>query len=104
MIDFQDIKDAFAAVHEQLDHHYLNEVPGLDNPTSENLPAGSGPDSSACSPCVDRCPGDLHLGLHLSGGGRGLHSPGPGGRVTGDRRPGCAGTGGVSGWGGDWFL
>ena len=23
--------------YEQLDHHYLNEVPGLENPTSENL-------------------------------------------------------------------
>jgi 6-pyruvoyltetrahydropterin/6-carboxytetrahydropterin synthase len=36
-MDFQEIKDAFAPVHEQLDHHYLNEVHGLDNPTSENL-------------------------------------------------------------------
>ena len=23
--------------YEQLDHHYLNEIPGLENPTSENL-------------------------------------------------------------------
>ena len=37
VIDFADIKCAFAPLHEQLDHHFLNEVPGLENPTSENL-------------------------------------------------------------------
>jgi 6-pyruvoyltetrahydropterin/6-carboxytetrahydropterin synthase len=37
VIDFQEIKDAFAPLHDQLDHHYLNEVTGLGNPTSENL-------------------------------------------------------------------
>lgn len=37
VIDFADIKIAFAPLFDQLDHHYLNDVPGLDNPTSENL-------------------------------------------------------------------
>jgi 6-pyruvoyltetrahydropterin/6-carboxytetrahydropterin synthase len=37
LIDYAAIKDAFAVLHDQLDHRYLNEVPGLDNPTSENL-------------------------------------------------------------------
>jgi 6-pyruvoyltetrahydropterin/6-carboxytetrahydropterin synthase len=37
IMDFADIKEAFAAVHDQLDHHYLNEIEGLENPTSENL-------------------------------------------------------------------
>jgi len=37
VMDFADIKAAFQPVFEQLDHHYLNEVPGLENPTSENL-------------------------------------------------------------------
>ncbi len=37
VMDFADIKTAFAPLHERLDHHYLNEVAGLDNPTSENL-------------------------------------------------------------------
>lgn len=37
IIDFSDIKRAFKPLYEQLDHHYLNEVPGLENPTSENL-------------------------------------------------------------------
>ena len=35
--DFADISAAFAPVKEQLDHHYLNDVPGLENPTSENI-------------------------------------------------------------------
>ncbi len=37
VIDFADIKKAFTPLYEQLDHHYLNEIEGLDNPTSENL-------------------------------------------------------------------
>ena len=37
VMDFQDIKDAFAPLSDQLDHHYLNDVEGLGNPTSENL-------------------------------------------------------------------
>ena len=36
-MDFQEIKDAFAPLHDKLDHRYLNEVEGLGNPTSENL-------------------------------------------------------------------
>jgi 6-pyruvoyltetrahydropterin/6-carboxytetrahydropterin synthase len=37
VMDFQDVKDAFAPLHGQLDHRYLNEVEGLENPTSEVL-------------------------------------------------------------------
>jgi len=37
LIDFGDIKKAFKPLWEQLDHHYLNEIAGLENPTSENL-------------------------------------------------------------------
>ena len=37
VIDFAEIKRAFAPLHELLDHRYLNEVEGLANPTSENL-------------------------------------------------------------------
>ena len=37
IVDFADIKAAFGPFYEQLDHHYLNEVPGLENPTSEHL-------------------------------------------------------------------
>ncbi|CAM3877781.1 6-carboxy-5,6,7,8-tetrahydropterin synthase [Vibrio aerogenes CECT 7868] len=35
VIDFSEIKQAFKPVYEQLDHHYLNEIEGLENPTSE---------------------------------------------------------------------
>ena len=37
VMDFQAVKDAFAPLHEQLDHRYLNDVDGLKNPTSEVL-------------------------------------------------------------------
>ena len=37
IMDFGDIKAAFAPVHDELDHRYLNEIAGLENPTSENL-------------------------------------------------------------------
>jgi 6-pyruvoyltetrahydropterin/6-carboxytetrahydropterin synthase len=37
VMDFAEIKAAFAPIHERLDHNYLNEVTGLENPTSENL-------------------------------------------------------------------
>ena len=35
VMDFSDVKAACASVHDALDHRYLNEVPGLENPTSE---------------------------------------------------------------------
>ena len=37
VLDFAEIKKAFAPLHEMLDHHYLNDIEGLSNPTSENL-------------------------------------------------------------------
>ncbi len=37
VMDFAEIKAAFAPLHAQLDHHYLNDIPGLENPTSERL-------------------------------------------------------------------
>jgi 6-pyruvoyltetrahydropterin/6-carboxytetrahydropterin synthase len=36
-IDYAEIKEAFDPLHRILDHNYLNEVEGLENPTSENL-------------------------------------------------------------------
>lgn len=36
-MDFADVKAAFGSIFEQLDHHYLNEIDGLENPTSECL-------------------------------------------------------------------
>jgi 6-pyruvoyltetrahydropterin/6-carboxytetrahydropterin synthase len=37
VMDFADLTAAFAPLRDQLDHNYLNDIPGLDNPTSENL-------------------------------------------------------------------
>ena len=37
IMDFADISAAFKPLFERLDHHYLNEIEGLENPTSENL-------------------------------------------------------------------
>lgn len=37
VVDFAEIERAFAPLRDQLDHRYLNEVDGLDNPTSERV-------------------------------------------------------------------
>ena len=37
VMDFAELKAAFAPVYDRLDHRYLNEIPGLENPTSEIL-------------------------------------------------------------------
>jgi len=37
IIDYADIKQAFQPLYDQLDHNYLNDIPGLQNPTSEIL-------------------------------------------------------------------
>ena len=37
VMDFGDLKTAWAPLHDALDHRYLNEIDGLENPTSEVL-------------------------------------------------------------------
>jgi 6-pyruvoyltetrahydropterin/6-carboxytetrahydropterin synthase len=37
IMDFADLKEAWKPLHKTLDHRYLNEIPGLENPTSEVL-------------------------------------------------------------------
>lgn len=37
VLDFADITRIFQPFHAQLDHHYLNEIEGLSNPTSEQI-------------------------------------------------------------------
>jgi 6-pyruvoyltetrahydropterin/6-carboxytetrahydropterin synthase len=37
VMDYADVKAAFRPLFERLDHHYLNEIEGLENPTSELL-------------------------------------------------------------------
>ena len=37
VMDFADLKEAFEPLRQKLDHYYLNEIEGLENPTSEVL-------------------------------------------------------------------
>ena len=37
VMDFAELKHLFQPIYDRLDHHYLNDIPGLENPTSENL-------------------------------------------------------------------
>jgi 6-pyruvoyltetrahydropterin/6-carboxytetrahydropterin synthase len=37
VMDYAEISDAFRPLWEQLDHRYLNDIPGLENATSENI-------------------------------------------------------------------
>ena len=37
VMDFADLKGAFQPLHDRLDHNYLNDIEGLENPTSERL-------------------------------------------------------------------
>jgi len=37
IMDFAEISRIFKPLYDRLDHRYLNDIEGLDNPTSENL-------------------------------------------------------------------
>ena len=37
VVDFYDVESAFGPLLQTLDHHLLNEVEGLSNPTAENI-------------------------------------------------------------------
>ncbi|MEM9495472.1 MAG: 6-carboxytetrahydropterin synthase QueD [Pseudomonadota bacterium] len=37
VVDFADVADALEPIREMLDHRLLNEVPGLERPTLENI-------------------------------------------------------------------
>ena len=37
IIDFQEIEDSFDPIRKLLDHAFLNNIKGLENPTSENM-------------------------------------------------------------------
>lgn len=65
IVDFADIDRAFQPIHQLLDHRYLNEVPGLENPTSEllarfilervKLPSGKLTAVSISETCTSSC-------------------------------------------------
>ena len=37
VMDYAEMVDAFKPIWEKLDHFYLNDIPGLENPTSEHI-------------------------------------------------------------------
>jgi 6-pyruvoyltetrahydropterin/6-carboxytetrahydropterin synthase len=37
VMDFAELKEKFDPILKMLDHYYLNDIEGLDNPTSENI-------------------------------------------------------------------
>ena len=37
IMDFKDLKDALSGVIDLLDHKLINDIPGLENPTAENI-------------------------------------------------------------------
>ena len=65
VIDYAYIDRAFEPLHALLDHRYLNEVPGLENPTSEllarfvlehvRLPTGRLLSVSVAETCLSAC-------------------------------------------------
>jgi 6-pyruvoyltetrahydropterin/6-carboxytetrahydropterin synthase len=39
LMDYAEIKSVFSPIWEKLDHQYLNEIPGLENPSSDIIAA-----------------------------------------------------------------
>ncbi|MCH8868777.1 MAG: 6-carboxytetrahydropterin synthase QueD [Chloroflexi bacterium] len=54
VMDLHDISKAFQPIHGQMDHHYLNEIEGLSNPTSENIARWIWQQISPALPCLSR--------------------------------------------------
>lgn len=54
VVDYAEIADAFAPIHAVIDHNYLNEVPGLENPSTEIVAPWILERMRRTLPCVDR--------------------------------------------------
>ena len=37
LMDFKELKDIVSVVIDQMDHKLINDIPGLENPTAENM-------------------------------------------------------------------
>jgi 6-pyruvoyltetrahydropterin/6-carboxytetrahydropterin synthase len=51
VLDFADIEAAWQPIHAALDHRCLNDIAGLENPTSENLAVAVGELKPRCPAC-----------------------------------------------------
>jgi 6-pyruvoyltetrahydropterin/6-carboxytetrahydropterin synthase len=54
VVDFADVKKAFQPIYDRLDHHYLNDIEGLENPTSEAIAVWIFQQASAVIPQLRR--------------------------------------------------
>jgi 6-pyruvoyltetrahydropterin/6-carboxytetrahydropterin synthase len=108
VVDLAVLREAIARVREQLDHHFLDEVPGLDVPTLENLcvfiherVAARVPGVASVS-VARHSSGDRCVYLGPAGAHRGVASQGgDGGASSGGHDAGHGGDGGNGGNGGE---
>jgi 6-pyruvoyltetrahydropterin/6-carboxytetrahydropterin synthase len=54
IMDFADITKAVEPIISQLDHYYLNEIDGLENPTSENIVRWAWPQIKKALPALSK--------------------------------------------------
>jgi len=54
IMDFSDITEVVSPIIKRLDHYYLNEIDGLENPTSENIARWLWPQVKAVLPALSR--------------------------------------------------
>lgn len=85
VMDFGDLARAAREVVASLDHRFLNDLPGLANPTSENLARYLFDRLSA------KVPGVVAITIHESPSSRCTYRPGPGGPAPADVQIGVSG-------------
>lgn len=52
--DFEEVTAAIASMRETLDHHFLNEIPGLEQPSLENIAVWIWDRAQAALPALSR--------------------------------------------------
>ena len=67
VMDFAELKASFKPIYEQLDHHYLNDIPGLENPDQRKYRALDLEKTEATTATSEpgRDSRDLHQRVHL---------------------------------------
>jgi 6-pyruvoyl tetrahydropterin synthase/QueD family protein len=66
IMDFAELKAAFKPTYDRLDHYYLNDIPGLENPTSEVLAKWIWDETAGAAAERGDDQRDLHRRLRLS--------------------------------------